>query len=164
MEGKGLEPRLASLTPPSRLLTPTEDPGNLEGGVELADGWFSPLVDWNFEFEISINFGMGLLIYSPDSTSMVSGILRGCMQSWWWGRVYAKNGQKNRFIPSCQILLYIRSTGSCSEAITWDRARISMDGIKADDWLRKDYELTITDDEEGVANIDGQVFSLKEVV
>ncbi|OWM63244.1 hypothetical protein CDL15_Pgr010644 [Punica granatum] len=41
--------------------------------------------------------------------------------------------------------------------------RITMDGIKADDWFRKDYEPAIPEDEEEFTSIDEQVFSLKEV-
>lgn len=39
-----------------------------------------------------------------------------------------------------------------------------MDGIKADDWFREDYESAVPEDEEEATYIDEQAFSLNEVV
>lgn len=39
-----------------------------------------------------------------------------------------------------------------------------MDGIKADDWFRKNYEPAVPEDEEETACVDDQAFSLNEVV
>ncbi|PKI45833.1 hypothetical protein CRG98_033840 [Punica granatum] len=64
-------------------------------GLGLLIGGPSLIIDWDLELKILVDSRAGASICYPDPTSMVVGILCGCMRPWWWGRENQK-GKRGR--------------------------------------------------------------------